>query len=389
MKKTRIVCMLVAVMFVLSSLAVFADYDPNAYLYPETNEVGQIIAKNNTPTIDANISDGEGWSDMKTLDYTNMPVFWGPDSRCIITANVRFAWDTTNLYLAADVADATMVYSSAEEEPNEYGVVEYGYTGDVLVFGIDPLAACLNAGMSANGQRTAWYCFAIGEGNVFKAYRSNSEGSDGDIVDKVQGAVTSTSTGWALEVALPWEMILEDTFTVSFGDVDLTVDEVTVAGAISNAGIMYMDRAIATPELAVFNSGSDAVAEGELFTIGRSITVPLVHADGMKWSDGGESLRSYGIGLTIGDAAGVAPETTVAETTEEVTEAVTTEADEEEPKEEAEETKADAEESEALDETAATEEEGGAPVGLIIGIVAAIVVVAAVGVVIVIKKMKK
>ena len=202
MKKT-IVCMLIAVMLVLSSVNVLA-YDLSTldtYLYTAENEVGSLVAKNNTPTIDGNISTGEGWSDAKVIDYTNMPTLWASSSRCIIKGNVYFAWDTNGLYVAADIADPTMVLSKGEDEANEEGMNEYGYDGDVFVLGIDPLASCFDAGMVSNEDFTAWYCMSILEGGAFKVYRSHA--NDAEITDTVKGAAKTTTTGWALECMIP------------------------------------------------------------------------------------------------------------------------------------------------------------------------------------------
>ncbi len=385
MKKIRIISLVVAALFILSSLSIFAEYDPAAYQYVEG--AGKVIAKNNTPTIDGNISASEGWSDAKTLNATNMANFWSASSLCVITANVYFAWDTEGLYLAADIADGTHILTTGEDDidANDDGSNDYGWNGDVLIFGIDPLGACFDAGMTQTGDRTAWYCFSVAEGGVFKCYQSNTQSNDSDITDSLNGRATITSLGWAFECMIPWERIIDDTMNVTLGDVQLTVDEITLAGAISSVGIMYMDRAVASDELAQFNSSSNAVDNGTVFTITRAISVPTVHKDGQAWMYGGESLRSYGIELAIGDASGFAPETTTEEVTE--PETTTAKATEKDTEEEEEDTK---KETEAEDTTEAVEdtEEGGVNVGLIIGIAAAVVVVAAVVVFIVIKKKK-
>ena len=392
MKKT-IVCMLIAVMLVLSSVTVLA-YDESAletYLYTAENEVGSLVAKNNTPTIDGNISTGEGWSNALYIDYTNMPTLWGPSSRCIITGNVYFAWDTDGIYVAADIADPTMVLSKGEAEPDESGMNEYGYDGDVFVFGIDPVGSCFAAGMVSDKDFSAWYCMSLLEGGAFKVYRSHA--NDADITDSVKGAAKSTTTGWAFECMIPWNTIIDDTMISSMGDVQLTAEEITTLGAISNVGIMYMDRAIVSEDVAVFKSSSDETPEGEIFTLSRNVSVPLVHADGQGWNSGTSALRSYGLKLAMGDAAGVAPETQPKETEPEdtTTEAPVTEEAPEETEEVTEEVKEEdttKKDTVRYDNNDEESEEGGSNATLFIIIGVAAVVVIAVVVFIVIKKKK-
>ena len=373
MKKFRIIGAFALVLVMLMSTVSFAAYDTADYPF-FSDGVGQIIAKNNTPTIDGTASESEGYSVVKELNSTNMAPFWSPQSMCIIKANVYFAWDAKNLYLAADITDPSMMLSKAEDDSE--GKNDYGYDGDMFVFMLDPLGECFNSGMTQTNNRTAWYCFGIGEGNMLKSYRTQV--NEADLSTDVSGVATTTTNGWAFEVSIPWATIVDDTFSASSGDVDLKVEDITTAGAISKAGVMYLDRAVANEEFAQFNQGSGAVAEGKTFTISRNITIPKTLPDGTDGvQNGGESVRSYGIDLTIGDADGVAPitekvETTKAETTAKETKAKSTTKAEETQKEEKKE-----------------EKSGGLGVGAIIGIVLGVLVVAGVIVFFVMKNKKK
>lgn len=374
MKKIRAIGVIVLTLIMLMSTISFAAYD-DASIAPFSEGVGQIIAKNNTPTIDGTASESEGYSTVKELNSTNMGLFWSPASRCIMSAKVYFAWDAKNLYLAADITDPSMVLSTEEDETEGDNI--YGYNGDMFVFMIDPLEECFNSGMTQSGDKTAWYCFGIGEGNVLKAYRTQV--NDADLSTDVTGVATTTTNGWAFEVSIPWSTITDDTFAASSGDVDLKTADITTPGAISKACVMYLDRAVASPEFAQFNTGSGAVAEGKVFTLSRNITIPTTLPDGTSGTvNGGESVRSYGIDLTIGDAAGVAP---VTETTAKVTEAETT----------AKSTKK--KETTAAKETEEKKEEktenGGLGIGAIIGIIVGAVIVIGVVVFIIIKNKNK
>ena len=406
--KKMIVSILVVVMLVLSSMSVFA-YDESAldtYACPKNTDIGSHVAKNGSPTVDANITEGEGWSDAKYIDYVNMPTLWGSSSRCIISGNLYFAWDDSGLYFAADITDPTMVYSKSEVTDGTDDS-SYGYDGDVFVFAIDPADVCFNeASMVSRDEksdRSVWYCVSMFEGGTVKVWRSNC--NDGEITDVVTVAGTSTTTGWAFECKLPWDIVIEDVLNHTLGDADVTKEEITALGTVSSVGIQYMDRAVLTEDVLVFKGSSDPAVEGDVFTLSRNISMPLIHADSQGMDTGGTCIISHGLKLAMGDAEGNAPETTT-EATE------TTPAPETTPKEE--ETEDDETESstestakttvrydddgnlitEAPGDGAADEDDGnkdgngGLGVPTIIGIVAAAVAVVAVVVIIIVKKKK-
>ena len=396
MKKMRVLSVLMVVLFMLSSLSV-AAYNLDDYL-PCDGEVGSAIVKNATPTVDGVVSTAEGYSAPVTLNYKNMHGLWSASSRCIINADVHFAWDDNGLYIGANISDPTLLLSTGDDDVVDSTNDEYGYNGDVFVFAIDPMNACYNAGMVSKGDKTAWYCMSIGEGDEFMCSVTNI-GSAGDITKKVNGAAKKTSdTSWSFECMLPWSVLLDDIKETSWGDVDLDEDEVAKYGVYSRATVIYMDRCVATEETLIFSTTE--YEEGEIFTLARSASVPLVHEDGMERNDGGESIRSYGIKLMNGDAAGAGPEfpstTTIEEPDDETTEEDPVEETKdtqkkEDKKEDEEETEAETERQIGDEDFTLENNNTGGSIGLIIGIVAGVVVVAAavVVVLVVLKKKKK
>lgn len=398
MKKMRILSVLMLVVFMLSSLSV-AAYNLEDYL-PCDSEVGSAVVKNSTPTVDGSVSTAEGYSDPVVLNYRNMHGLWSASSRCIITADVHFAWDETGLYVGANIVDPTLLLSTGEDDVDNDGENVYGWNGDVFIFAIDPMSACYDIGMSFTGDRTAWYAMSIGEGDKFMCYASNLGGGSADITKKVTGAAKKTSdTSYTVECLLPWKLILDDISTVSYGDVDLKVSEVAKSGVFSKSMVMYMDRAIATEETMIFST--QELEEGQVFTLARSVTVPLIHADGNDRNTGGESIRSYGIWMMTADENGVAPDfptDTVTPGYEEETEDETEDAAGEtnaavnnnNKKDEVEETEPEETERQIGDVDTVLKTDKGGNTGLIIGIAAgAVVVVAAVVVVLVVVKKKK
>lgn len=406
MKKIGVASLLLAIMFVLSSFAVFADYDLNAYPFDESRTEAKVSAKanNSTPTIDGNISAGEGWGDAVTFNHTNMPTFWNPSSRCIIDADVSFAWDADGMYVAAEITDPHMIAATGEDTIDAEGAEnDYGWDGDVFIFAIDPAKTLFESGMVATGERSAWYCISVTEANELLCYASSIGNNSGDITGSVEGAAKLTSGGWAFEIMIPWSLIDEHTMVASGGSA--SVDErVTTPGNKSNVGIMYMDRAVADGVVDIFQNGE--LEEGQVFTVGRSICVPMVHDDGMPWSTGGESIRSYGVELSVADASGVVPvidEATDTEPTDETTDPEETSEAADDPEETDKATEADETEPEEIyeeeDTTAApldtaltvnnnNKDDGGISIVLIIVIIVAVVAVAGVVVFILMKKKK-
>ncbi|MBE6687608.1 MAG: DUF4690 domain-containing protein [Ruminococcaceae bacterium] len=398
MRKMRILSVLMVVLFMLSSLSV-AAYNLDDYL-PYDGEVGSAVVKNSTPTVDGSVSASEGYSAPVTLNYKNMPTYWSASSRCIINADVYFAWDDNGLYVGANITDPTLLLSTGDDNVVDSENEEYGFNGDVFVFAIDPLKACYDIGMTSTGERTAWYCMSIGENDEFMCYSTNHIGASGDITKQVNGAAKKTGeTSWSVECMIPWSMICDDTDAVTYGDVRLDEEDLAKAGVYSKCGVIYMDRAIANEETLIFSTQEHE--EGDIFTIARAISVPLVHEDGMDRNTGGESLRSYGIKLMTADSAGVAPEfpeegtptfdpeeNSDPEETKETKETMgkTDEEDEEDDIPEETEKREKGDTATTLDNNG-----GGISVGLIIAIVAGVVVIAAVVVVVIVvlKKKKK
>ncbi|MBE6573151.1 MAG: hypothetical protein E7652_02025 [Ruminococcaceae bacterium] len=338
MKKTRVFSVLFIIILLCTSLSVYAEYNLDDYQYDENARYSDMVnasARKASPTLDANITDAEGWGTTVTYDYTNMPPFWGPSSRCITSKAVRYAWDDTGIYIAADITDPSMIASTGEDMLNDEGINEYGWNGDTFIFAIDPLNALFYDGFTSNIDKSVHYCISIDSTDKFICYAAYSEYLNGDITSTVKGAAKLTDKGWKFECMIPWDRILSDTQAASYDTVRLSKDDITLPGLISNVGIMYMDRSVAGGEFDVF--GTFGAETGDIFTLSRSICVPKVHADGMDSMTGGDGIRSYGTKLVLADSEGNSPEVeqpvfdwTVSdedvETTEEESAAVTTDA---------------------------------------------------------------
>ncbi|MBQ7499939.1 MAG: hypothetical protein IJT91_03500 [Clostridia bacterium] len=408
MKKIKLLTIFVTAVMLIGMLSVFSsaelDVRRDAFTTvigtPSENGLGLCVANNNTPTLDGSITDGEGWSTPYVFNNTNMNQgFWSPQTACVISGTLRFAWDTTNLYIAADIADPSYIMSTGDGTDLDDG--DFLYNGDVFVFTIDPMVACLNSGMTQSDYNM-WYYISNHE-NSFSCKSMLHEGSPSD--KDYQGAVKTTDAGWAFECGIPWSDIVEDTQNASLSSagsdiVEVQADEVAVKDVVSDCAIIYMDRAKFGGEFSQLSS-DQSLDEGTVFSVGKLASTPVTLRDGMAPSNYSDVfIKSYGIRLALGDAAGattVTPDNIAEEIVPEVeeitTEAATEAEDETDDTAKAVETEKETEEEETTTEakeekTEETKEAKSSNTGLIIGIIAAVVVVAAVVVFIVLKKKK-
>ncbi len=256
------------------------------------------------PTIDGNISDGEGWSDVALMNYDTLGFYWHVNP-LTMKGGVQFAWDETNLYYCADIVDGLetvheitgdtipagynqFLYSEGEDwidvDPDD-PATHYGYDGDIFGIIIDPLSLMLDAGFTGNEDYTPWYLVGLFEGDVAKMYRQRVNA--GDITDQVQVAGHKTAQGWQLEAAIPWEMIIKDVEDISFGECVIDKAELLKDGAYVRLGAMYHDR-------------FDDPEAGERSTWGRFVTCPTTLATGMSGNgSSGTNVLSCGINLYL------------------------------------------------------------------------------------------
>ncbi len=227
-----VVCLLIAVVMLLP-LTCFAE-EGN----PFVDEVGRISLPKATPVIDGTIAEGEGWSAPQHTDETNSDGCWGGEEMRVETDIYR-AFDEENLYIAAVIYDPEVILSTAKDDIEGSTIGNKpGWNGDVFIYSVDPLGAMLDIGM--NVEPAPWYCFGIFEGNVVNTYRTHV--NDSDITDLVSAAGATFDGGWKFEAAIPWELICDDVYAISLGDVDLKPEDILKNGNDVSCSMIYYDR---------------------------------------------------------------------------------------------------------------------------------------------------
>ncbi len=309
MKKIITVFLIVLMMGALS-IGVFAG--PEGVIENAPIDIPKIV-----PTIDGNITDGEGWSAEAKMDYDSLGFFWHVNP-LTFKGTVRFAYDDEYFYYCADLTDGLettheitgevipagtneFVYSTGTDDIDlKDDGTAFGYNGDVFGMLIDPMGIFIDYGFTGNEDNTPWYMIGLFEGDVAKMYREKVNA--GDVTDRVKVAGHKTSYGWCLEAGLPWDMIIEDIEAISFGDCVVDKAELLNNKSLIRAGAMYHDR---------FNDPE----AGEVATWGSFVTVPTTMADGTPGHMGsGTNAKSLGLTLYLENKGG-SEDTTTADTT--------------------------------------------------------------------------
>ncbi len=174
----------------------------------------------NTPTIDGVINDGE-WDKDNAIDMTeDNCALWAGDA---INNAIYFyySWDETGLYIAADVADDSVVYCDSSI-PGDV------YAKDAFQVALDP------HGLLADGGEGGGMFYSIGpatDGSLQAVYHPYGGAAE---EFEYTGAYSKTDAGWQFEMVIPWtsiEILADDGYEWHHAD-----------GEYINAIICMLDR---------------------------------------------------------------------------------------------------------------------------------------------------
>lgn len=183
--------------------------------------VGNLDLGYATPTLDGKISKGE-WPDSSKLiiNADNATTGgWVGDYPANNLIESYWAWDDTNLYIAANVTDPSVTYSESGDN----------YSGDAF-------QVSLNLGQvfkTADYQRAIFYSWGLLENGTVSIKRQESS-SDG-VIENV-GVSAKTDSGWTFEIAIPWSVLKEDVNLKASNDVDV------VPGLKIDVLVCYLDH---------------------------------------------------------------------------------------------------------------------------------------------------
>lgn len=243
-----------------------------------------------TPTVDAVINEGDGWSEKAYFNIDTASNFWGIEP-LTTTADLYFAYSDEGLYFAGDITDEShkggnnFVYSTGTDNIDD-GM--YGWNGDVFTLMLDPLEGLFNAGYFGNSDFTPWYhigLFKNADGSESaRMFRNKVNQGELTAKDGIALAGKSTEKGWIVEAFIPWSVIVDDIYDISVGGVSLTAEELAADGANFRGAILYHDR---------YRKDN-----GTVDTWGRFVTVCETCVDGTPgyWS-AGVCIKAMGLNM--------------------------------------------------------------------------------------------
>ncbi len=291
--KKLITVLLAFLMIIAMSVQIMAG--PNGVSENPSTDIPKL-----SPAIDGNIGSTEGWSSSVLMNYDTLGFFWHVNPLTMF-AEVKFAYDDEYFYYAADITDGLeavheitgeVIPAGANEFIYSTGVDDidqkddgsaFGYNGDVFGMLVDPMGIFIDSGFTGNADNTPWYMIGLFEGDVAKMYREKVNAAD--ITDKVKVAGHRTDKGWCLEAGIPWDMMIEDIESVTYGECLIDKEELISNRSLIKAGAMYHDR---------FNDPE----AGEVATWGCFVTVPNTMADGTP-GHMGTGTNAMSLGLTL------------------------------------------------------------------------------------------
>lgn len=258
MKKMKIILCVMLVMAMLIPTGVYAG----SLDYIAQND--PVATPKAAPVIDGTPDPDEGWSDPAVLKKGYVKTLFDYNYVCASEADIYFAYDEGGLYYAADIEEFaevdgvetnnTFMYSEGEdwidcEGPNAENIA--GFDGDVFVLALDPLGLYIRNGYITATDYTVWYCVGLFEGDEARLYRTRANA--GDITDEVRVSGKRTEKGWSFEAYLPWELIIADMETYTYGRATCKAEELIEGGAQFRSAAIYFDR-FDDPEMGEVNT---------------------------------------------------------------------------------------------------------------------------------------
>lgn len=250
MFKRSIIFILIMAML-LCSLPVYGAKDgiePNDTIYVRSGD----------PLIDGALTYGDVWSGpARMVDGTLGYIL--NDTEAGFFAEVLFSVSERGFYFAANILEGVASYdpndsydsegknifvaSTGEDDPSLYGEFgDTGWNGDTFILTLDPLGRMAEHGFTGENDFAPRYAVSLFEDGSVRMYREMV--SEGEISDKVRLAGKRTDFGWCFEACIPWEIITEDIYNISFGEVALEKKQILKFGSIIKASAVYCDRYI-------------------------------------------------------------------------------------------------------------------------------------------------
>ncbi len=283
LKRSIIFVLLFAIL--LCSLPVCASKD-----HIEPND--PISVTKAEPLMDGEPKPGEGWSGPAVMEDRTLGYILN-DIEAGFYADVYFAVSDRGFYFAANILEDVVSYdpdgyydsegknmfvpSTGEDDASLYDEAEgTGWNGDTFILALDPLGRMVDHGFTGERDNAPRYAVSLFEDGSVRIFRELV--SVGEITDRVTLVGKRTDFGWCFEACIPWEIITEDVYNITFGEVALEKKQLLTKGSLIRAGAIYCDRYIDS--------------DGNIADLNHYVTAPSVE-------NSGYNVMSMGLELVI------------------------------------------------------------------------------------------
>lgn len=260
---------------------------------------GTVSVIKSEPTMDGEPKPSDCWSSPAIMEDRTLGYILN-DTEAGFYAEVYFAANEKGFYFSANILenvvsyDPDMSFGDTAENKNMFvfstdvdngDTAAAGWNGDTFIITLDPLGAMIEKGFTGEADHAPQYAVSLFEDGGVRMYREMV--NEGEITDLVTLAGKRTEFGWCFEACIPWRIIIQDLYDITFGEVILEKWEILSKESIIRASVAYCDRYItADGRIADLNHyvtsavgarpGLNVAAMG-LELIIRNICTPLGH----------------------------------------------------------------------------------------------------------------
>lgn len=270
------------------------------------------------PVIDGDIKSNDHWSSPAVMEDRTLGYMLN-DTAAGFYADVYFAVNEIGFFFSANILesvvsyDPNLSYGDIGDNKNMFAASTDGEepNGDTFMITLDPIGRMLESGFSGEGDIAPVYAVSLFEDSSVRIYREGVNGSE--ITDRVTLAGKRTELGWCFEACIPWRLIIQDIYDITFGEVVLEKWDILAKDSVIRASAVYCDRYIAEDgsiaELnryvtsAVGSAPSLSVASMGLELIINGICSPLGH-DWVFELYIEPTYHSYGFGINVCSVCG-------------------------------------------------------------------------------------
>lgn len=239
----RIVALLLITAMLISALGCYINAGTD---YIKANR--ELFIELSTPTVDGTVSEYESWYGPLYMNEDTLN-FERRDRPLSMFGKLYFAVDSEGLYFAAEISEDITAYDPEAEvsavhnkiTPSTLEAVEQNnFNGDVFALTVDVLDTMISKGYSAAIDRVPEYLVTFCEDGTFRVKKPNGRTDLLPTDIEIKGSYSEYTMQF--EMCIPWEIIIEDIFMLTFRNDELSVEDIVMDYSTIRLGAVYYDR---------------------------------------------------------------------------------------------------------------------------------------------------